>query len=516
MQESTIKTPGVYINEINTSTGNAIRVATAIPAFIGYTPKAEYSGKSYHNIPLKINSLQEFENVYGFSQEKNNQHFPQYYIKEQPNGDIAESIILNEKYYTLEVDPATVYYLYNSIKLFFINGGEVAYIISVGNYGASSGKSTICDREIINPNVKLDDLLKGIDAVKNTIDVTLYICPEATLLTLNDNSYLMQKMLRQCSELNTAIAIFDIKGTNSSNISSYKNSIADFRSHVGNTSLSYGAAYCPFVRASFADSINYTNFFGGDIMQLKSILDTPYNAYSAVVNILKEIHDNKSASDVSHYHKLLLEMSTTYKWLINAIQENYNLIPPSGAMAGIITRVDNNSGVWQAPANVAAEGVTSLAVNLSDEQQGDMNVHVSGKSVNAIRSFLQRGVLVWGARTLDSNSLEWRYIAAKRTAIFIEQSCRETLKGYQFQSNNSNTWAAIKSVMSSFLTELWREGALMGSKPSDAFAVDCGLGTTMTATDILNGYIILNIKIAIIRPAEFIEITIAEKMATDI
>ena len=516
MQDSNIKTPGVYINEINTTIGTSIRVATSIPAFIGYTPKAEYSGKSYHNKPFKVTSLQMFETVYGFSQEKNNQSYPQYYIKEQPKGDIAESVMLNEKHYTIEVDPATVYYLYNSVKLFFINGGEEAYITSVGNYGTPSGKYTVCEREIINPNMKLDDLLKGIDAVKNIPEVTLYLCPEATLLSVDENGILMQKMLNQCSELNTAMAIFDVKGTKSTHISSYKNSIADFRYHVGEANLSYGAAYCPFLHTSVVNSINYTNFFGGDIMQLKPILDTPYNADSAVVNILQEIHDNKRASDVSHYHKLLLEMSTTYKWLINAVQEDYSLIPPSGAMAGIISRVDNNSGVWQAPANIAMKGVKSLAVNLSDEQQGDLTVDISGKSVNAIRSIPQRGALVWSARTLDSNSLEWKYIATKRTAIFIEQSCRETLKGYLVQPNDSYTWAAVNSVINSFLTELWKEGALVGAKPSDAFTVACGLGATMTATDILNGYIILNIKVAITRPAEYIDITITEKMATDI
>lgn len=516
MQESNIKTPGIYINEINASIGNGVRVATAIPAFIGYTPKAEYSGKSYHNIPFKVTSLQMFETVYGFSEEKISQPFPQYYIKEHSNGNIVESIILNEKHYTLEVDPATVYYLYNSIKLFFINGGEEAYIISVCDYGIASGKHTLCEGEIINPNIKLSDLLKGIDVIKNIPEITLYICPDATLLSKDDNGILMQKMLKQCSDLNTVMGIFDVKGTKSSNISSYKNSIADFRKHIGDVNLSYGAAYCPFVRTSVVDSINYTNFFGGDIMQFETILNTSHNPDPAAVIILKEIRDNEKSLDVSHYHKLLLKISRTYKWLMNAIQEDYSLIPPSGAIAGIITMIDNQNGVWNAPANVTVESVNSLAVNLSDEQQGNMNVDVSGKSVNAIRSFPQRGFLVWSARTLYGNSFEWRYIATKRTAIFIEQSCRETLKHYSFHSNNENTWVSVKIVMSSFLTELWKEGALMGAKPSDAFAVACSLGTTMTATDILNGYIILNIKVAITRPAEFIDITITEKMAADI
>ena len=94
--------------------------------------------------------------------------------------------------------------------------------------------------------------------------------------------------------------------------------------------------------------------------------------------------------------------------------------------------VDNSRGVWKAPANVSLNGVVSPAVNISHDDQEDLNVTTQGKSINAIRSFIGEGVLVWGARTLDGNSLDWRYINVRRTMIMLEQSIKLATKAYVF------------------------------------------------------------------------------------
>lgn len=139
---------------------------------------------------------------------------------------------------------------------------------------------------------------------------------------------------------------------------------------------------------------------------------------------------------------------------------------------------------------------------------------VTGKSVNAIRTLPNYGVVIWGARTLDGNSQDWRYINVRRTLIMIEQSIKYALQSYIFQPNVSNTWVAVQSSISNFLTSLWAQGALQGAKPSDAFNVQVGLGVTMTAQDILNGLMNVSVQVAVTHPAEFIVLTFQQEMQT--
>jgi phage tail sheath protein FI len=188
------------------------------------------------------------------------------------------------------------------------------------------------------------------------------------------------------------------------------------------------------------------------------------------------------------------------------------MMPPSAAMAGIYTMVDNSRGVWKAPANVSMNAVVSPAVDVTHDAQEDLNVSTCGKSINAIRSFIGEGVLVWGARTLDGNSLDWRYINVRRTMIMLEESIRLSAKAYVFEPNTENTWVTVKSVIANFLTGIWKRGGLAGAVPDDAFSVHVGLGETMTAEDILEGILRVTVLVAISRPAEFIEITFQQQM----
>lgn len=189
-------------------------------------------------------------------------------------------------------------------------------------------------------------------------------------------------------------------------------------------------------------------------------------------------------------------------------------MPPSGVMAGVYTLVDATQGVWVAPANVSPIGVRDLTLRIDASEQEHLNVDaVSGKSINAIRYFTGQGVLVWGARTLDGNSQDWRYINVRRTVTMIEQSAKLALRDYVFSPNTQNTWVSIKSMLENFLTNVWKEGALQGSKAADAFSVEIGLGTTMTVEDILNGYLRVSILLAVSHPAEFIVVTVEQELA---
>jgi uncharacterized protein len=151
-------------------------------------------------------------------------------------------------------------------------------------------------------------------------------------------------------------------------------------------------------------------------------------------------------------------------------------------------------------------------VLLNDQEQGDYNMPPNGQSISILRALPGRGTVVWGARTLDGNSNDTRYIQVRRTLIYIEQSIKQSLQSFVFAANDAKTWTTVTSMISNFLTTLWQAGGLMGAKPEEAFTVACGVPTTMTGLDVLNGYMIVNVSLQLIRPAEFIELTFTQRM----
>ena len=159
--------------------------------------------------------------------------------------------------------------------------------------------------------------------------------------------------------------------------------------------------------------------------------------------------------------------------------------------------------------NVIAPEVTFTKTELDA-----LNVDtVAGKSVNAIRSFTGKGTLIYGARTLAGNDNEWRYISVRRFFNMVEESCKKASEGFVFEPNDANTWVKVQGMIENFLITLWRQGALQGAKPEHAFYVAVGLGKTMTAVDILEGKMIVEIGMAVVRPAEFIILRFSHKMA---
>ena len=183
-------------------------------------------------------------------------------------------------------------------------------------------------------------------------------------------------------------------------------------------------------------------------------------------------------------------------------------IPPSGAVAGIYAATDRSSGIWTAPANASLKGVVAPAVRLNSVQQGNLNVHYSGKSINVLRSFRGNGTMIWGARTLAGNDNEWRYIPVRRLFIQVEETIKKAIEPYLFENNDRNTWVKIESLIYNYLTKLWRSAALKGDSPKEAFFISIGLGKTMTEQDVLEGRMIVEIGLAAVRPAEFIVLTI--------
>lgn len=237
-----------------------------------------------------------------------------------------------------------------------------------------------------------------------------------------------------------------------------------------------------------------------------SIIDNDPNTDINVDTNNGELHgrslESIKDSDNETYNKILTEIG------------NLSLeLPPSSAMAGIYAKVDEDRGVWKAPANVSLNYVEKPSVQVSHDEQKSLNVDtVAGKSINAIRTFTGKGVLVWGARTLAGNDNEWRYVSVRRFFNMAEESIKKATEQFVFEPNDKNTWVRVKAMIDNFLTSQWKAGALAGPTPDKAFYVSVGLGETMTAQDILEGNMIVEIGMAAVRPAEFIILKFSHKM----
>jgi phage tail sheath protein FI len=195
-----------------------------------------------------------------------------------------------------------------------------------------------------------------------------------------------------------------------------------------------------------------------------------------------------------------------YPWIkaYDSITKLYKPVPPGGHVAGIYARSDIERGVHKAPANEKVRGAKELEFQITKGEQDILNP----RGVNCIRFFPGRGIRVWGARTLSSNTL-WKYINVRRLFIFVEESIEEGTQWVVFEPNDQKLWARVIQTITQFLTRVWRDGALMGSTPDEAFFVKCDR-TTMTQDDIDNGRLICIIGIAPVKPAEFVIFRIAQ------
>ncbi|MEZ4778635.1 MAG: phage tail sheath C-terminal domain-containing protein [Flavobacteriaceae bacterium] len=258
-----------------------------------------------------------------------------------------------------------------------------------------------------------------------------------------------------------------------------------------------------------------TNYFGTGTTNVERI--TPHvNDIANMWGALKSAVDfilSTAQSFVESYEESAIEAIPTLKTIVNAIASEYLTLPPSSTLAGVYARVDNERGVWKAPANTTLSSVLGVTTLINKKEQEGLNVDVvAGKSVNALRPFTGKGIMVWGARTLAGNDNEWRYISVRRFFNMAEESIKKATEQFVFEPNDKNTWVKVRAMIENFLTLQWRAGALAGAKPDQAFFVRVGLGETMTAQDILEGRMNVEIGMAVVRPAEFIILKFSHKM----
>jgi uncharacterized protein len=258
-----------------------------------------------------------------------------------------------------------------------------------------------------------------------------------------------------------------------------------------------------------ADATAFSNDNAGRI----AIID----ALSATVDVILQAYQGLLSAALfyeSQAEMAIFASHTFFHGVNDKLTEFMRTLPPSAAIAGVYATVDRTRGVWKAPANISLNSVIGPAVKIDNRDQESLNVHTTGKSVNAIRAFAGKGTLVWGARTLAGNDNEWRYVPVRRFFIMVEQSTKKASEPFVFEPNDANTWVRVRAMIENFLILQWRSGALQGAKPEDAFFVRVGLGETMTELDILEGRMIVEIGMAVVRPAEFIILRFSHKMLT--
>ncbi|MCB9423121.1 MAG: phage tail sheath family protein [Ardenticatenaceae bacterium] len=186
-------------------------------------------------------------------------------------------------------------------------------------------------------------------------------------------------------------------------------------------------------------------------------------------------------------------------------------VPPSGHVAGIWARTDATRGVHKAPANEIVRGAIGLERQITHEEQGGMNAN----GVNCIRNFTRDGILVWGARTL-TNEPAFRYLNVRRLFNMIEESIAEGTRWIVFEPNDRPLWQAIRRDLTAFLMGYWRDGALMGATPEQAFFVRCDEETNPIES-INEGRVVIEIGLAPVKPAEFVIFRISQYQAgTDV
>ncbi|WP_216713245.1 phage tail sheath family protein [Taishania pollutisoli] len=615
-----MKTPGVYVVEKNAFPNSVVEVATAVPAFIGYTEIAKNGSKSLLDTPWRISSLAEYEQYFGGAPK------PEFKLEKNSDPDLITSIFVDkdtvkitltflygklalvkktvadlekinaakakdttsEKNYqplidnakakvkeavdslqellkvfsdsltevyddknvivtetgsliaSLKDDIATTeavkkidqafnelllaidiesvpsqyytlsrednYNLYYHLRFFFANGGGPCYIVSVGKYGQDLEK---------------DKLEKGISLLLKEQEPTIVLVPEAAYLENPQDCYDIQTaVLRHCGgDMKNRVAILDVYKGHQDRNHEDGDVVTSFREAIGTEFLDFGAAYYPWLNTSIVseNEISFKNLLGSweALKPLLSVHSIYLKSYIAdLQRVVTAITDKKQtdANEEITLHKVFSKQSPIYASIIKEKLQQLNLLPPSSAMAGIYTLVDSTKEVWKAPANIGLSNVISPTVNISHVNQEDLNVPLNGKAVNAIRYFVGEGIKVWGARTLDGNSLDWRYINVRRTMIMLEESIKNATKAFVFDPNTANTWVSVRSMINNFLNGIWKRGGLAGAIPDDAFSVHIGLGETMTPEDILEGIMRITVLVAIVRPAEFIEITFQQQM----
>ncbi|WP_282080068.1 phage tail sheath family protein [Aquimarina algiphila] len=539
---SKFSTPGVYTEEVPLLPQSVAEVSTAVPAFIGYTEKTEKNGESIKNTAYRISTLLEFKELFGGAQSAS--------FNVTVNEGVINDIAVTPPKHTL----------YHAIDLYFKNGGGDCYIVSIGSYEDTPNSASF---------------IAGLEAVSKEDEPTLIMLGEATQLEPADYHLVCQTALSQCQELKDRFCIFDIQNKDE-RAATFRNGIGTKNLKYGaaytpylQTSLTYkyqeenviisGSSAQETIKLEIDEAI--TIVYNGAAQDNPKVKinkgsgNTPSFSIEEATLTITNVGDGTEASKVieawddstgkGDFDIIVIEsaalvksntraenlvvsggdgadtnlfaiketQSELYNRIVSEVSKQRIILPPSPAVAGAYATTDRERGVWKAPANVSLNGVIAPVKKITSKDQEQLNIDSNnGKSINAIRGFVGKGTLVWGARTLDGNSNEWRYVPVRRLFNMIEESTKKASQFAVFESNDAVTWLKVKAMIESFLYGIWQQGGLAGATEEQAYFVNIGLGKTMTQEDILNGRMIAEIGLAAVRPAEFIILKFSHKL----
>lgn len=563
---SEYKIPGVYIEEKSVFPPSVSATATAVPVFLGYTAKEVPD-------PQKIQSLMEFETIFGqppvssgpavllsegaseppvIDWSKSKRYHLYYYVEHYfRNGGgpcyIISAGVAGESYPTNASGYLRVLDLLKKLDepTLIVLTDAMATLEGTGDYATRHSRyylllqaalqqcGELKDRFVIMDMPIADaDLRAAVDSFRGA--VSSHPSYAAAYYPYLDTSLSRRPVfaysIRTWRDLNggknysgffgtkNKLPLVAYGGPGTPTVEVYVNeanaATASFEVLVNGDNKVLKLSLKPGERYSATDLLDAFDALPGKegfVLTANPLVATS-NEYDAVSFTTPILELTSRAGDIQD---LKAQHPSVYAQVVEAISKVPLQLPPAPAMAGIYASVDRDRGVWKAPANVALSATVAPAVMLNRDEQAYLDVDENnGKSVNCLLKFTGKGVVPWGARTLDANNLDWRYISVRRLFIMAEESVKKAAQFAVFEPNDKNTWSRVKAMIQNFLYSLWQKGALQGGKPEEAYFVQVGLGETMSFQDVLEGRMVVQVGMAAVRPAEFIIIRFSQLQQT--
>ncbi|MFL9833770.1 phage tail sheath family protein [Chryseobacterium terrae] len=563
-------TPGVSVEEITKLPYSVNLVDTAVPTFIGYTEKipADYDE------PLKISSILEYEKLFGKSKKESIQlqdvegkgltvvapsvQFLMYYSLQVyfANGGGACYIVSTGNYSSGEVKLSSLQEGLNMIE--DIKEPILIILPDAVSLTAENDFYIICNQAIAKANddtknrFVILDTYYGDSATQSNNLNTIESFRAKINTTNHAAAYFphLKTILNYSFDEDKTILHTGLQKESQDSADFYAGEIAALEvlkdlaiTEIETSANGFVLADLLGQAIAIADEIYETAdskaALKEAIDEAKAVLDAIYDGtiddfiipenlsttepifsgeFDDLINAILNSKDEVGNANGLTLKSLQSSDSLLYNQIKEAIKSLKVVLPPSSAMAGVYGRIDSTRGVWKAPANVSLQYVINPTEKVSDEEQSGMNIDDSGKSINAIKAFTGKGILVWGARTLDGKDKkednkdnEWKYVHTRRYYNMIRQSISEALEKFISEPNTPHTWLRAKTMLENFLNQQWMDGALAGVTPKEAYEVKV-YGSKDLVTGLITNTMNVEIKVALVRPAEFIILNFSHKL----